>query len=242
MSLRIACDLDGTIADMDAALQREARRLFGPDVDLHASSAAPIESAEDVEEELAAESPSEAVAAPAVPAAGRPLTQGELRKLWTQVRKVEDFWCSLGEIEPGAVARFAALSARHRWDVIFVTQRPSSAGDTTQRQSHRWLQSHGFAMPAVFVNGARGRVAHALSLDAVIDDRPENCLDVVADSNAHPLLLWRRSREALPLTVRDTRIEIVSSFGEALDRLEQMTAERQGRRTLLGRVRSAIGF
>jgi hypothetical protein len=59
MSLRIACDLDGTIADMDAALQREARRLFGPDVDLHASSAAPIESAEDVEEELAAPSPSE---------------------------------------------------------------------------------------------------------------------------------------------------------------------------------------
>src|SRR6188508_1157071 len=100
MSLRIACDLDGTIADMDAALQREARRLFGPDVDLHASSAAPIESAEDVEEELAAPSPAEAVA---LPAAGRPLTQSELRKLWTQVRKVEDFWCSLGEIEPGAV-------------------------------------------------------------------------------------------------------------------------------------------
>ena len=239
MSLRIACDLDGTIADMDAALQREARRLFGPDVDLHASSAAPIESAEDVEEELAAPSPSDAVA---LPAAGRPLTQSELRKLWTQVRKVEDFWCSLGEIEPGAVARFAALSARHRWDVIFVTQRPSSAGDTTQRQSHRWLQSHGFAMPAVFVNGARGRVAQALSLDAVIDDRPENCLDVVADSNAHPLLLWRRSRESLPMTVHSTRIEIVSSFGEALDRLERMTAERQGRRTLLGRVRSAIGF
>src|SRR4051812_22476673 len=108
MSLRVACDLDGTIADMDAALQREAKRLFGPDVDLHAASAAPIESAEDVEEELAAELPSEPVAAPAV-AVARPLTQGELRKLWTQVRKVEDFWCSLGEIEPGAVARFAAL-------------------------------------------------------------------------------------------------------------------------------------
>ena len=34
MTLRIACDLDGTVADMDAALQREARRLFGPDIDL----------------------------------------------------------------------------------------------------------------------------------------------------------------------------------------------------------------
>ena len=54
MSLRIACDLDGTIADMDAALQRELRRLFGPDVDLHAAVSRPLESAEDVEGQLAA--------------------------------------------------------------------------------------------------------------------------------------------------------------------------------------------
>ena len=53
MALRIACDLDGTVADMDAALQREARRLFGPDVDLHAAATRPMESAEDVEGQLA---------------------------------------------------------------------------------------------------------------------------------------------------------------------------------------------
>jgi hypothetical protein len=239
MSLRIACDLDGTIADMDAALQREAKRLFGPDVDLHAASSAPIESAEDVEEELAVEA---AGPAPASTATGRPLSQAELRKLWSQVRKIEDFWRSLGEIEPGAVGRFSALATRHRWDVIFVTQRPSSAGDTTQRQSHRWLQTHGFDMPSVFVNGRRGRVAHALSLDAVIDDRPENCLDVVTDSKALPLLLWRRSPDELPLAIRQTRIQIVPSFGAALDHLEQLTAERQRGNTLLGRVRKAIGL
>ncbi len=34
MALRIACDLDGTLADMEAALQREAERLFGPGVGL----------------------------------------------------------------------------------------------------------------------------------------------------------------------------------------------------------------
>ena len=37
MPLRIACDLDGTVADMDAALQREAERLFGPDVSVRTS-------------------------------------------------------------------------------------------------------------------------------------------------------------------------------------------------------------
>ena len=240
MSLRIACDLDGTVADMDAALQREAKRLFGPDVDLHASSAAPIESAEDVEEELAAAPPT--AGPPAETVTGRPLSRSELRTLWSQVRKVEDFWCSLGEIEPGAMARFSALAIRYRWDVIFVTQRPSSAGDTTQRQSHRWLQSHGFDMPSVFVNGRRGRVAHALSIDAVIDDRPENCLDVVTDSKALPILLWRRSPDDLPLAIRQTRIELVPSFGAALERLEQLTIERERGNTLLGRVRKAIGL
>ena len=240
MSLRIACDLDGTLADMDAALQREARRMFGPDVDLHASSAPLIESAEDVEAELGAEpAPDDP---PATPETNRPLTRSELRRLWAEIRKIDDFWCALGEIEPGAVARFATLARRHGWEVLFVTQRPSSAGDTTQRQSQRWLQTHGFEMPAVFVTGGRGRVAQALTMDVVIDDRPENCLDVVADSSALPLLVWRRDPRSLPLLVRKTSIEIVPSFTAVLDRLEQLTTERQRSRTLLGRVRSAIGL
>ena len=34
MALRIACDLDGTVADMESALQQHAEALFGPDVDI----------------------------------------------------------------------------------------------------------------------------------------------------------------------------------------------------------------
>jgi hypothetical protein len=239
MSLRIACDLDGTLADMDAALQREAKQMFGPDADLHAFPAPAMESAEDVEAEFAAD-----VGVEKVVAGGntRTLTRAELRQLWARIRTIEDFWGSLGEIEPGAVARFGQLSGRYGWDVIFVTQRPRSAGNTTQRQSQRWLQAHGFELPSVFVNGGRGRVAQALSLDAVVDDRPENCLDVVADSSAHPLLVWRRNPDAVSPAVSRTRIEVMPSFGAALDRLEELTIERQRRRTLLGRVRSAMGL
>lgn len=246
MSLRLACDLDGTVADMDAALQREAQRLFGPDVDLHAASAPLLESAEDIERELAAESADGSVAALPTPqaAVNRPLTRVELRKLWAHVARIENFWVSLGEIEPGAVARLGSLAARHRWDVIFVTQRPSSAGDTTQRQSQRWLQTHGFDMPSVFVNGSRGQVAHALSLDAVLDDRPENCLDVVTDSKTTPFLIWRHRKEALPPMIASTRIQTVFSMSEALDRLEQLTAERERQRkgTFFSRVRNAVGL
>ena len=244
MALRIACDLDGTVADMDAALQREARRLFGPDVDLHAAATRPMESAEDVEGQLATGEGGADDPAPVeqVPAA-RSLTRSELRRLWAHVGKVDNFWRSLGEIEPGAVARLSALAARFQWEVLFLTQRPPSAGETAQVQSQRWLHAHGFEFPSVFVmNGSRGRVAQALSLDAVIDDRPENCLDVVTDSKATPFLVWRLRRDAGPPGVRHTRIQPVYSMGEVLDRLEAMTAERAAPKTIIDRVKTAMGL
>ena len=245
MSLRIACDLDGTVADMDAALQREARRLFGPDVDLHASAKRPLESAEDVEGQLATDADGlpDAGAAPEPATPSRPLRRAELRQLWSHVGRTVDFWRSLGEIEPGAVARLATLAARHQWEVLFLTQRPPSAGEIAQLQSQRWLNAHGFEFPSVFVmRGSRGRVAQALAIDAVLDDRPENCLDVVADSSAIPFLIWRFRRDAVPPGVGQTRIQTVYSMGEALDRLEQLTAERARSKTLFGRVKSAIGL
>lgn len=253
MSLRIACDLDGTIADMDAALQREAKRLFGPEVDLHASPAmARIESAEDVEGTIAAEgdpstpttgdSPNPDVAPDTRPPAVRPLTPRELRRLWSHVMTIDNFWSSLHESEPGAIARIAALATKHRWEVLFLTQRPSSAGDTVQVQSQRWLKTHGFDMPSLFVtrSGSRGKVADALALDAVIDDRPENCLDVVADSTATSILVWRMRPDAVPPGVPHAGVDVVYSMGQALDRLEQLTNERTRRGSFLGRLRRAI--
>ena len=58
MSLRIACDLDGTVADMDSALQREARAtLRARGLTLHAVPGDRLESAEDVEGHMTSESP-----------------------------------------------------------------------------------------------------------------------------------------------------------------------------------------
>jgi len=73
--------------------------------------------------------------------------------------------------------------------------RVRSAGRTLQRQSQRWLEKLGFPLPSVFtVRGSRGRVAQALDLDVVIDDRPDNCLDVALESSAAAILLWRGSK------------------------------------------------
>ena len=60
----------------------------------------------------------------------------------------------------------------------------------------------GFTLPSVFVvQGSRGLVADALALDVVIDDRPENCMDVAADSNAGVFLLWRGLDKDVPAAV-----------------------------------------
>jgi hypothetical protein len=241
MSLRIACDLDGTIADMDSALQREAERLLGPEVSLHAVPGERLESAEDIEENIGAEP---ALAPPAsVPSAtGRPLTPREIRRLWQHVATIDNFWMSLGEIEPGAVARLSALAAQYRWEIVFLTQRPSSAGETTQVQSQRWLKAHGFDLPSVMVmRGSRGKVAAALSLDVVLDDRPENCLDVITDSKAKPFLIWRLGAARMPPGIVDLAIESVPSMADAFVRLETMMAERERGEGLFGRLRRALG-
>jgi hypothetical protein len=246
VALRIACDLDGTVADMDAALQRHAEQLFGADVDLHMDPALPLPALQSPKhfgpsDPDAANAQAPAAAAPAEPAK-RCLTDKERRALWAHVGRVENFWSSLDEIEPGAIARLNRLAVEHGWEVIFLTQRPACAGETTQRQSQKWLTEHGFEYPSVFVmNGSRGKVADALSLDAVIDDRPNNCLDVVTDSTARAFLVWRDDPARTPPGAQRVGITLTYSFSEALDHLEKMTVSRN-RTGIFGRIKSALGM
>jgi len=240
MSLRIAVDLDGTLADMDSALQEEAERLFGPHVDLRGSLRGRPEGTPGSETPDPASSPG--MRPPIVAAsAGTRLTDRQQRQLWARVREIENFWESLKEIEPGAVARLAEAATTNAWDILFITTRPSSAGDPTQRQSQRWLRKHGFDCPSVFVvSGSRGRVATALTLDVVIDDRPENCLDVATDSKARAILVWRDGPETAPPGAQRLGIHVFYSIAEALQELEA-PAEPAQPPGLLKRLKGALG-
>ena len=123
--------------------------------------------------------------------------------LWDAVKLDRELLGDLDETEPGIVARLAATATERRWDVIFLTSRPSSAGDTVQVQSQRWLQRLGFPLPALYVvSTSRGRIAHALELDVVVDDRPENCLDMAIDSKARAILIWRGAEGGVPASAR----------------------------------------
>jgi hypothetical protein len=233
MGLRIACDLDGTLAAMGAALQREAERLFGENVDIGSALQPGLRPSEVVLRDPSGDGDGGG--------RRRRLDRREQEYLWNHLRDVVNFWETLPEIEPGAVARFADAAAEHGWEVLFLTQRPDTAGQTAQVQSQRWLQAHGFHLPSVYVvRQSRGRIAASLSLDFVIDDRPQNCIDVSLDSNARPLLIWRDSAGRLPPGVSRLSIQVVGTMADAIDQLRRRATPSSSPRGLLGRLRHAL--
>jgi hypothetical protein len=173
------------------------------------------------------------------------MTSRQQRKLWRHVETIENFWETLKELEPGVVKRLAAIAAERRWEIIFLTKRPQSAGATAQEQTQRWLQSKGFPLPSVFVvQGSRGRIAAALDLHIVVDDRPENCLDVVVDSKAKAILVWREDEKLVPAGTRRLGIGVVKTTAECLDILAEVdsstaSAERPG---VMHRMRRLFGL
>src|SRR5207237_2346565 len=221
MPLRVAFDLDGTIADMEGALQREAEKLFGPNVQLRPAGSDHLEPPAHVED--VADDPTKVVSR----TEKKVLSGRQLRQLWEHVAGIENLRTTLREIEPGSVARIASMRNNHRLEVMFLTQRPDTAGEITQLQTQRWLASHGFELPSVFVlRGSRGLAATALQMDCVVDDRPENCLEVVTESKARALLMWREPNGPLPARAKRLRIETPPPGHAALHTRQRPDASR----------------
>jgi hypothetical protein len=241
MALRIAFDMDGVLADMESELVFHAESLFGSAV--RAPAAAPPDVPLPAPTDAAA-APSAEAAEPETPAVTKlRLTARQQRLLWRHVGSIENFWGGLKEIEPGSVTKLATLAAERRWEVIFLTKRPPTAGATSQLQTQRWLEAHGFPLPSVFVvQGSRGKIAAALGLDFVIDDRPENCLDVVVDSKARAILVWRDDTNKVPATANRLGIGVVSSVGACLNILAEADAPEANRPGVMERVLRLLGL
>lgn len=231
--MRIGFDLDGTLADMQAALLREARRLF-PGID---PAAVPTSTAGAMGPDAEPDSKS------ADTFSTNALTPSQQRELWKAVCARTNFWEELAEIEPGSLARLYALAKEHRWEVIFLTSRPESAGDTAQTQSHRWLTKHGFETPSVFVvHGSRGKISSSLALDVFVDDRPENCLDISIDSQTRAILLWREGEDKVPGSARQLGIGAVATIAEVLDILVSLSRKDSDGEGLVGRFKRLLGL
>jgi hypothetical protein len=237
MALRIGCDLDGVLADMEAALVREAEKLFGarPKRDeSRRQSLDPSSMGDIVPSEVADNAPLQHELQ---------LSDRERRALWRHVRSIEDFWESLDETEPGIVRKLASLAADRRWEIIFLTRRPTTSGDTAQLQSQRWLVDKGFPLPSVYVvTASRGLIAAGLTLDIVVDDTPENCVDVASDSKALTIAIFRSTGVAPPPILKNMGIHMVSTTSECLDVLTEIDASlKQPEPGAMGRVLRTLG-
>jgi FMN phosphatase YigB (HAD superfamily) len=220
MPLRVGFDLDGTVADMYSALRREAVTLFGEEV-LHAPVQAshPQEAGKEQSPQPKPEDDQTATLA----IQELRLTARQQNQLWDHVKNIENFWTSLPELEPGIISRIAQAAAQRRWEVIFLTTRPSTKGELVQLQSQRWLEAHGFQYPSVYVvQRSRGKIADALGLDVFVDDRPENCLDIAVESKAKVILVWHGSVNEVPAGARRLGVRPVTTITEGLALLEQL--------------------
>jgi len=256
MPLRIAFDLDGVLADMESELVRQAEILFGEAMSrrrqerVETSPAPPgtttprRAAAENTTDRPSKSQNGDEKGSDNVPPLLKlDLTERQQRRLWRHVESIEGFWESLAEIEPGAVARLASAATETQWEVIFLTKRPASAGATAQVQTQRWLEAKGFRLPSVYVvTGSRGLIASALALDVVIDDRPDHCLDIVADSRARAILVWREDEENLPPATRRLGIGVVKSVEDCINILTQLDAPAEERPGIVKRVLRLLGL
>ena len=256
MPLRVGFDLDGTVADMYSALHQEALKLFGEE--------ALRKAAYKDKKPAGAGSPStplraglepEAESGGATDKSAKPeedsttnmamqelhLTARQQMQLWDHVKKIDNFWSTLPELEPGIIARIAKVAVERRWEVIFLTTRPSTAGELVQMQSQRWLEAHGFQYPSVYVvQRSRGKIADALQLDAFVDDRPENCLDIAVESKAKVILVWHGSLMDVPAGAKRLGVQPVSTISEAMVLLERLDDIR-GKPGFMRSMKKALG-
>jgi beta-phosphoglucomutase-like phosphatase (HAD superfamily) len=222
MTLRVGFDMDGVLADFAFAYREVEHQLFG---DVHSAAASAPE-----------EDPASAGDGGAAPAANRGDEDRRRRAVWDQIRRTADFWTTLRAIEPDGIARLHALMLKHQWEVVFITQRPATAGDSVQRQTQRWLVHHGFDVPSVLViAGSRGAAIHTLRLTHHIDDSPQNCVDVKTDSKALPILVARGGDHPTARQARKLGMGVATSLQECFEILESASA-RSAQSSVLRRL------
>ena len=155
----------------------------------------------------------------------------------------ENFWETLEEIEPGALARLYSLVQTHRWELIFLTSRPETRETPRRRRA---------------IAGCRNTVTCSHRCSSCMDRAarlpprsrstcsstivPENCLDVAIDSSARAILVWRGDANNVPGSARQLGIGAVGSMAECLDILESLDRPDANQLGMVERLKRLLGL
>jgi hypothetical protein len=97
-------------------------------------------------------------------------------------------------------------------------------------------------MPSVIpLSGGRGKCAGALQLDYLVDDTPQNCVDVLSDSSTRVILLVDADDPLAERSARRLGIGTARNIHEVLDLLVQAT-EARANPSLFEKLRKLVGW
>lgn len=146
-------------------------------------------------------------------------TAEEVSKVWDVICANPTFWMGLRPYFDAMDILERLRIASYEHDVYFITSRP---GIKAKQQTEVWLATHSGDFnwnPTVLISSAKGACAKALHLDAYIDDRLENVVDVAKQIH-HPMtktfLLDR------PWNQRETDAWFYTRVDSAAEMLDQL--------------------
>lgn len=107
------------------------------------------------------------------------VTKEQEKLIWGTIANSKTFWLDLKPYKNASTFLYW-LSTGFRGDAYFITQRP---GATAKWQTEKWLKRHGYlGTPTVLVSGDKGLICKALKVDYYVDDKTENCANVLETS------------------------------------------------------------
>lgn len=108
------------------------------------------------------------------------ITEEQEDKVWKElILSDDDFWFKLPP-HPGAEEFLETLSElQYEHDVYFITNRP---GHFAKGCTEDWLSQYGVDRPTVLISGDKGGCCKSLKVNYYIDDKNENCANVLAES------------------------------------------------------------
>ena len=105
-------------------------------------------------------------------------TKEQFDAVWADAKNEENFWLTIPVVQGLSHRLMVDLNDAH--DLYFITDRFDTKGLSATRQTVDWIAYYLVGRPPAgeIVAKKKGPVAAALGLDAFLDDKPENCLDV----------------------------------------------------------------
>jgi uncharacterized protein len=185
----IGCDIDGVLADFNASFIQRVIDVTG--VDLFPSR--PFN----------------------IPTWNYPehygYTPDEVSAVWRSIKADCGFWEWLPPYPstPSAIEHLEERRYDYGDDIYYVTARP---GIDAKAQTERWLMNHGVRRPTVLISSRKGDVCSALNIDAYVDDRWENAVDVAKTATKSFLLVRPWNQDTKPRAFGITPVMSVGDF------------------------------